>query len=219
MNSNISILQSDPRVLEISNADSEMSKLIQIIGNIGFELRQDYFTALTKSIIGQQLSPKAAETIYSRFEQLFQNDITPSSLKEIGIEQLRNVGVSKQKISYLMDLSNNILTKELNLDEISKMDNDQVVKSLTNIKGIGIWTAEMFLIFSLGKMNILPQNDLALQRAAKWLYSLDKEADVKSYLLQQSKAWGKNSTIACLYLWEAVNRDFIKKENIEFLIK
>ncbi|WP_033827197.1 DNA-3-methyladenine glycosylase family protein [Bacillus andreraoultii] len=219
MNNRILFSQDDVRVNEICKSDPLMGKLIGYIGDIELNLRRDYFKALTKSIIGQQLSSKAASTIYSRFEQLLQKNITPSSVKKISIEELRYVGVSKQKISYLIDLSNHILTGELNLDEISQMGNEQIVKSLTNVKGIGKWTAEMFLIFSLGKMDILPQDDVGLQRAAKWLYSLDKETDIKSYLLQQSKFWEQNPAIACLYLWEAVNKDLIKEENIEVLIK
>ncbi|WP_306010526.1 DNA-3-methyladenine glycosylase [Bacillus sp. MMSF_3328] len=209
------IFQSDLRVIEICNSDIQLSKLIRIIGDIEIELRQDYFKALTKSIIGQQLSPKAAGTIYSRFEQLLQNKITPSSMNEFNDEQLRSVGVSKQKISYLRDLSNRFLSGEINLDEIDQMENEQVIKTLTSVKGIGKWTAEMFLIFSLGRMDVLPLNDVGLQRAVKWLYSQEEETDIKSCFLEKAKAWGKNTTIACLYLWESVNQDLIKVENID----
>ncbi len=197
--------------MEICNSDSQIEKLIKIIGDIEIELRLDYFKALTKSIIGQQLSPKAAGTIYSRFEELLQKNITPDSLLEFNDEQLRSVGVSKQKISYLRDLANKFLSGEIILDEIDQMENEDIIKTLTSVKGIGKWTAEMFLIFSLGKMDILPLDDVGLQRAFKWLYSLNKDEDIRVLFLERSKAWGKNTTIACLYLWEAVNRDLIIK--------
>jgi DNA-3-methyladenine glycosylase II len=209
------ILQSDLRVIELCNSDPQIGKLIRIIGDIEIGLRKDYFKALTKSIISQQLSPKAAGTIYSRFEELLQKNITPSNLKEFNDEQLRSVGVSKQKSSYLHDLTNRILFGEIHLDEIEQMENEEVIKTLTSVKGIGKWTAEMFLIFSLGKMDVLPLDDVGLQRAVKWLYSLEKEKDIKSCFLEKARAWGKNTTIACLYLWESVNQNLIKVENID----
>lgn len=217
----ISIFQNDSSVTNICHSDRQMKKLIHVVGDLEFELKEDYFKALTKSIISQQLSPKAAATIYSRFEKLLQYNFVPASLIEFNEEQLRDVGVSKQKSSYLFDLSNKILSEELNLDQIAQMDNEQVINTLTNVKGIGKWTAEMFLIFSLGKMNILPLDDVGIHRAVKWLYSLDKEMhmkDVKLYLFEQSKAWGTNSTIACLYLWEAVNRGLIQHGDVDTII-
>ena len=182
------------------------------------KLGKDYFKALAKSIISQQLSPKAANTIYSRFEILLNKDISPTSIKEMADEQLRNVGVSKQKISYLRDLSDKFSGGEVNLENIDELDNEQIIETLTNIKGIGKWTAEMFLIFSLGRKDVLPLDDVGLQRAFRWLYSLSKDEDVKLAFQEKAYAWGENTTIACLYLWEAVNRDFIVKyETIDSL--
>lgn len=214
----LSILQNDSSVIELCNSDTQLNKLIKIIGDIEIELRPDYFKALIKSIIGQQLSSKAAGTIYARFEQLLHNKITPSNLKKFNDEQLRSVGISKQKISYIRDLADKFVSGEINFGEMDQMGDEQIIKILTSVKGIGKWTAEMFLIFSLGKMDILPLDDIGLQRAVKWLYSLNKEKDIKSCFLEKSKAWGINTTIACLYLWEAVNRDLIiKYEDIDSL--
>ncbi|WP_423800758.1 DNA-3-methyladenine glycosylase family protein [Neobacillus sp. SAB-20_R2A] len=218
-NNNVLLISKrDSMVTELCNHDLYLGKLINITGDIEIKLRKDYFIALVKSIISQQLSPKAANTIFARFELLLQKDINPLSLQTIDDEQLRNVGVSRQKIAYLRDLSAKFSNGEVNLEKIDEVHNEQIIKTLTNIKGIGKWTAEMFLIFSLGRMDVLPLDDVGLQRAVRWLYSLSKDKDLKLAFQEKSYNWGGNTTIACLYLWEAVNRDFIiKYENIDSL--
>lgn len=215
---NISISIKDPEVIELSLEDSQLAKLIYMIGNIKIELRQDYFKALVKSIISQQLSPMAAATIYARFEKLLQYKVTPYTIKQFSYEQLRSVGVSKQKTSYLFDLSDRVISQTINLKNIERKKEQDIIQMLTSVKGIGEWTAEMFLIFSLGKLNILPLNDVGLQRAVNWLYDIDNEENAKLTLLDKSQKWKNNKTIACLYLWEAVNRGYLKYKNIDYLV-
>ncbi|MED3882812.1 DNA-3-methyladenine glycosylase 2 family protein [Priestia megaterium] len=207
---------SKQQIKELSNLDEKIKQLIKVIGDLSIPLRNNYFNALVRTIVGQQLSAKVAHVINSRLEKVFQNNITPEAILLTPTEELRKVGISARKILYLHDLSNKVLTKEINLEGLENLSNDEVVCTLTKIKGIGNWTAEMFLIFSLGRMNVLSLEDVGLQRSAKWLYGAHKDEDGRKVLENSSKAWSPHYTTACLYLWEAVNRNLISNyKNIE----
>ncbi|MEW9668245.1 DNA-3-methyladenine glycosylase [Ammoniphilus sp. 3BR4] len=198
----------DTNVQKLAQADPRLGKLIPIIGDITILLRDNSFKALTKSIIGQQLSVKAAGTIYDRVEALC-HDITPESILSIEDTELRKAGVSMPKITYLKDLSEKVLSKEMDFHGLRQFGNDTVIILLTHIKGIGKWTAEMFLIFTLGRMDVLSLGDVGLQRSAKWLYNLGKNEDGKKCLKEKSSLWFPYHTIASLYLWEAVNKGYV----------
>jgi len=208
------ILQSDPRIKKLSNADPELNKLINIVGGTEINLRPNYFDSLIRSIIGQLVSTIAADAIYRRFTQLLENKITPANVQRFSDEQLRSTGLSRPKVSYIRDLTDKVFSGEVNLSTLDQMENEEVIQAVTSVKGIGKWTSEVFLIFSLGRMDVLPVDDVGLQRAFRWLYALNKEEDVKVAMLEKSKVWGKNTTIACLYLWEVIHLDLLKYEGI-----
>lgn len=192
----------------LCKSDNAMGKLINIIGNIEIPIRGNRYESLVKSIIGQQLSVKAAGTIIGRVEALC-NGITPQTIYNVSMDQLRATGVSRSKINYMRDLTEKYLSNELKLELLDHLSNDEVITELTKIKGIGQWTAEMFLIFSLGRKNVLSFGDVRLQRACKWLYQADKDTNGKEFLAQKSEKWKPYYSIASLYLWEAVNRDYV----------
>ncbi|MEH7276641.1 DNA-3-methyladenine glycosylase family protein [Neobacillus vireti] len=191
-------------------ADKVMGKLIQIIGNIEIQIKGNRYESLVKSIIGQQLSVKAAGTIIGRVEALC-NGITPQSIDNASIDELRATGISRSKINYMKDLTEKFLSNQLKLDQLDRFSNDEVITELTKVKGIGQWTAEMFLIFSLVRNDVLSLGDVGLQRACKWLYQADKETNGKDFLEQKAEKWKPYYSIASLYLWEAVNRDYVIK--------
>jgi DNA-3-methyladenine glycosylase II len=197
----------DEIVQALSITDEVISKLIKKIGNLDIALRKNYFESLVMSIIGQQLSSKAAGTIRSRVKMLCP-DISPQQLRAISMEQLRSAGVSRAKITYIHDLCDKMTAGEIVFGELDKLNNDAVIKTLTKVKGIGKWTAEMFLIFSLGRTNVLSFADAGLQRAAKWLYDIPYRPDGK-YLEQKGDLWSPYQSIASLYLWEAIDCGFV----------
>lgn len=188
--------------------DPEMKKLVTLIGDISLTKREDHFKSLVRSCIGQQLSVKAAKTIYARFEELV-GEITPEAVLKFSDEELRSVGLSKQKIAYLRDLSEKVLAKEVDLDQLERMDNDEIRKVLTSVKGIGPWTAEVFLIFSLGRTDVLPVGDLGLQRACQWLYQVERDNNGKQLIKSHASKWHPHYTAASLYLWEAINQGLV----------
>ncbi|WP_099363778.1 DNA-3-methyladenine glycosylase family protein [Fredinandcohnia onubensis] len=203
-------------LLTLKDNDSQMAKLISLIGGNSFEIKEDRFSALIRSIIGQQLSAKAAATISSRFFNLIGSNINPYTIGTYSDEAFRDVGISKQKIKYIRDLCSKVSNKEIDLSNLDKDSDSAVIETLTKVKGIGLWTAEMFLIFSLGRIDILSLGDVGLQRACKWLYGCDGNIDNKILLREKGKQWAPYRSIASLYLWDAIDYGFVESyKNID----
>ncbi|WP_010530334.1 DNA-3-methyladenine glycosylase family protein [Lentibacillus jeotgali] len=205
-------------VNQLKAADQQMNKLIDIVGDVTVSMRPDYFKSLVRSIIGQQISVQAASTIFGRLEALLEGLIEPEAILKVSDEQLRTIGLSRQKVNYLRDLTAKVHDKTIDFAQMDDMDNRSVIKLLTSIKGIGKWTAEMFLIFSLGRMNVLAVDDIGIQRGAKWLYEVDK-SERRRILLDKKPVWDPHLTIASFYLWEVVHLGFDKKyQSIDAII-
>lgn len=200
----------DPAVVELCESDPLMKKLIGIIGDIEFTLRPDYFLSLVRSIVGQQISVQAANAIFIRLEKLLNNQVTAANILKKSDDELRSVGLSVRKTAYLKDLSEKIVDGLIDLKNLDKLDNQEIIKLLTSVKGIGTWTAEMFLLFSLGRMNVLALDDIGIQRGAKWLYQVD-QSERRKVLIEKSSLWEPHLTIASIYLWEIVHLDLMAK--------
>lgn len=203
------LLRTEPDIKnELILLDPSLKKLIDTCGSIEIELSNDYFASLSSSIVGQQLSNKVADVIWNRVVSLMGGEPSPQKILSIEVEKLRGVGVSYSKIGYLKNLSNAVLNNKICLDGFKGMDNDEIIENLTAVKGIGQWTAEMFLIFSLGRCDVFSLGDGGLQKSVKWLYQLD-EIPRRKQLMQISEKWMPYRTFASLYLWEAINRNLI----------
>lgn len=166
--------EASPAVKALALADEKLADLINRTGSCTLELETDYFASLAETIVGQQLSLGAARTIWDRVNKVC-GGISPRAILSADFDTLRGVGVSKAKIGYLKDLAEKTENVTLDFDRIRTLPNEEVIKVLTNVKGIGRWTAEMFLIFSLGWLDVLSTSDVGLLRAIRWLYSLDSE--------------------------------------------
>lgn len=165
----------------------------------------EHFARLCRSIVGQQLSVKAAQTIFTRFQNLLNGNITPEKVLKINKEKLRECGISYPKINYLKDLSEKIIEKKLDLDNISDLDDETIIKNLTIVKGIGQWSAEMFLMFSLGRPDVFSAGDLGIKNAIKKLYQLDNPSIAE--LLEISSKWSPYRTYACMILWRSLDNE------------
>ena len=166
---------------------------------------EDYFINLTRSIIGQQLSGKAAATIISRFEKLFpKKKIDAKYLLKLSDEILRGVGMSYSKASFIKDLAKKTLNGEVSFKNINKLSDEDVIKHLIKVKGIGPWTAEMFLMFSLARPNIFSHKDLGLNRAIQKLYGFKNPPTFKQVEKIISK-WEPFKSYASFALWESLN--------------
>jgi DNA-3-methyladenine glycosylase II len=168
-------------------------------------VRVDHFSALVRAIIFQQLSTKAASTIHDRLVALFpERRVTPAALCAISEEQFRSAGVSRQKSMYLRDLCDKLASGEVQLESIESLDDEDVIGALTKVKGIGRWTAEMFLMFRLHRPDVLPVGDLGIVSAVQKAYGLRKRPTPQR-LLKLGDAWKPYRSIACWYLWRSLD--------------
>ncbi|WP_077325672.1 DNA-3-methyladenine glycosylase family protein [Virgibacillus siamensis] len=206
----LKVKQDDPETIALCKTDRQMKKLVQAVGDVETVMRPDLFKSLVRSMIGQQISVHAAKAIFTRLETLMNYTISAEGILQKHEDELRSIGLSGRKVVYLRDLAEKVKCNEVNLEKLDDHNNQSVIKQLTSIKGIGKWTAEMFLIFSLGRMDVLAIDDIGLQRGAKWLYGVEK-SERKGILLEKKPCWSPYLTTASLYLWEVVHLDFERK--------
>ena len=167
--------------------------------------RKDHLIALLGSIVSQQLSTKAAATIFGRFVALFPGEsvLSPAAIVALDDQALRSVGLSGQKVRYVRDLCGRIIDGRLQLDEIEGLDDEAVIQRLTEVKGFGRWTAEMFLMFRLHRPDVLPVDDLGIVNAVQRMYKLRKRPDAKK-LYKLGEAWRPYRSVASWYLWQSL---------------
>ena len=187
-----------------------ISALAEVIGPLDSEARRrgrpdDAYGALVRSIVGQQLSTKAARSIYGRLAALFGDRApTPEQLLAADDETLRAAGLSRQKTSYLRDLARRDLDGSLQLERLHELPDEEVAARLVAVKGLGRWTADMFLIFHLRRPDVLPVGDLGVRRAAERAYGLPDLPDAGK-LRALAEPWRPHRSLACLYLWESLD--------------
>ena len=184
--------------------DPILRETIRRIGPCDYKPSRLRFRLLVGSIISQQISTSAARSIKKRFNALFTGVPTPQKLLALSDETIRSSGVSPQKLRYIKDLAQRVQSGEVNFRRIAKLENAAVVAELAQVKGVGEWTAQMFLMFGLGRLNIMPHGDLGIRSAIRLLYSLPDLPD-KDECIRISEPWQPYSTIACLYLWRTID--------------
>jgi DNA-3-methyladenine glycosylase II len=170
--------------------------------------RKDHLTALIGAIVSQQLSTKAAATIFGRLVALFPDQVIPGAAEVAALDDqtLRGVGLSGQKVSYLRDLCARLGDGRLILDELDALGDEAVIERLVAVKGFGRWTAEMFLMFRLHRPDVLPVGDLGIVNAVQRLYGLRKRPDPKR-LIKLGESWRPYRSVACWYLWQSLRMD------------
>ena len=196
-------------LLHFDQNDSVMAQVIRRIGPLKLKRNRNYFVVLCKAIVAQQISVAAADTITARFNALFKGDApTPEQVLKLTESALRGVGLSRQKAAYLKDLSVHFHEKTIRSHRLHYMDNEEVVQQLTAVYGIGRWTAEMFLIFSLNRPDVLPVGDLGLQLGLKKLYRMRKLPTVKRMRSLGGK-WHPLETVATWYAWRTQDENIV----------
>ena len=189
---------------ELSIKDDNLRKIINMSGDEYLNTSKDPFVTLFNSILGQQISVSAATSIKKKITSKVK--INPKDINNISNEILKNCGLSRMKISYLKDLSSKIINKEISFKDLNKFEDSEVIKYLTKVKGIGDWTAEMFMIFHLGRSNILPVKDIGIINSLVNMYGEDKKnINFKKYYL----LWSPWNTVASWYLWRNIDQKII----------
>ena len=196
-------------LLHFDKNDAVMAQLIRKSGPIKLKRNRNYFIVLCNAIIGQQISVAAADAITIRFNKLFNgHSPAPQAVMKLPEIDLRKVGLSKQKVAYLKDLSFHFHEKILRPHRLHHLDNDEVIRQLTEVHGIGRWTAEMFLIFSLNRPNVLPIGDLGLQLALKKLYRMRQLPTVKR-MRALGRKWNPLETVGTWYAWRVQDEKIV----------
>lgn len=196
----------------LAGCDPVLGALVSGHGPLDEEERRrgrpdDAYGALLRAIVGQQLSVKAARTIYDRLCGLYGDRTpTPAELIETDPDDLRGVGLSRAKASYLRDLAEHVEDGELDLEQLPELPDDEVSAQLIAVKGLGRWTVDMFLMFHLGRPDILPVGDLGIRRAVQIAYGLDGLPD-PAELTRIAQPWQPHRTLACLYLWASLDNE------------
>lgn len=191
-------------VRHLKNADPVLAAIIEYVGPCRMRFGPPAFHSLAEAIVYQQLNGKAAVTIFKRFTALSGDPVTPKGILKLTDAQLRSVGLSKQKSSYLKDMAERADRGELDFSRLPKMTDDEVIKHLTQVKGVGVWTAHMFLMFTLRRPNVLPTGDYGVQMAMKKHYK-KRKLPKPEQMIKIAKSWEPYRSVACWYLWRSMD--------------
>src|SRR5450631_211814 len=191
-------------VNHLKKSDPVLRAIIERVGPRRMEFGAPEFCSLAEAIVYQQLNGKAAVTIFKRFATLAGDPVKPEGILKLTDAQLRSVGLSKQKSSYLKDMAARAARGELDFTRLPEMTDDEVIKHLTQVKGVGVWTAHMFLMFTLRRPDVLPTGDYGIQMAIKKHYKKRKipKPDV---MVKIAKPWEPYRSVACWYLWRSLD--------------
>jgi DNA-3-methyladenine glycosylase II len=194
----------------LKKSDPVLAAIIERIGPFRMQYGEPTFHTLAESILYQQLNGKAAATIFNRFTALAGDPLTPQGILKLSDAQMRGVGLSRQKTAYLRDLSEKTKAGLLEFERMTDTSDDEVIAHLTRVKGVGVWTAQMFLMFTLQRPDILPTGDYGIQAAIKKYYKKRKWPK-PAVMLKIAKPWVPYRSIASWYLWKSLDTKTMEK--------
>lgn len=189
----------------LTKRDPVLKAIIKRAGPCTLKPQRDHFQTLVRSIVSQQISTAAARTILQRLvDHVHPHKIAPDTIAQLDLPTLRSLGVSQQKAGYVIDLTDRVQRGELNLKTINRLSDENVIAHLVQVKGIGVWTAHMFMIFSLCRMDVLPVGDLGIRNAIQRAYELD-ELPKPATIEEIAKPWRPYASLASWYLWRSLD--------------
>ena len=185
-------------------ADPVLAELINRIGPCSLTLRQPTFETLARSITFQQLSGKAAGAIFQRVKKAAGRRFSAAAFLRLSHEELRSCGLSRQKVAALTDLAEHVVSRRIQFSKFPQMEDQQIIDVLSQVRGVGVWTVQMFLMFALERPNVLPLGDLGIRKAIRNAYKLEiapKPSEIAAYGLK----WHPYCSLACWYLWRSLD--------------
>lgn len=202
----------------LKSADSRLGKVIEEVGVLqisSYNSSNDEFLFLVREIVGQMISSGVKKVILQRLQDLCSNDICPDTLNNLTVEQLRGIGLSNAKSGYILNLATLVSSKSIDFERINSLNDEEVIKELVKIRGIGAWTAKMYLIFYLQRENVLPYEDGAFLQAYKWLYNT--KIVTPESISRKCRKWKPYQSIGARYMYQALDRGLTKIPLKEFL--
>jgi DNA-3-methyladenine glycosylase II len=193
-------------IIHLKKKDPTLGRIIEAVGPYRIQFHDPTFASLVRSIVFQQLNGKAASTIYQRLLDAAGGVVTPESILKLRPAKLRKIGLSRQKSAYIADLARHTHAGSVAFDTIHQLSDDQVIEHLTAVKGIGVWTAHMFLMFALRRTDVLPTGDLGVRIAIRKAYSLP-ELPTKAEIEELATAWRPYCSVAAWYLWRSLDTE------------
>jgi DNA-3-methyladenine glycosylase II len=187
----------------LKKCDATLAGIITRVGPYRITYREPTFEALARAIVFQQLNGKAARTIYARLKEAAGGKITPEAIQNLSVGKMRRAGLSRQKIGYIRDLAEHALSGKVDFANLDRLNDEEVIAALTDIKGIGEWTAHMFLIFALRRPNVLATGDLGVRTAIQRAYKKRKLPNPKE-MEKIAASWHPYRSVACWYLWRSL---------------
>lgn len=203
------ISERDPAISYLMEKDKRIAKLVSMIGEIECSVHNDDFKFLVEQIVGQLLSNKAAKTLNTKLFKLCDGTITPDKILTFTFDEINSLGISRQKVGYIINLAKIVNDGVFSFSELRNKSDKEIMELLTSIKGIGNWTAKMYLLFVLRRNDILPYEDTAFLQAYKWLYKKSKVE--KSEVIRKCRKWSPYSSYASRYLYRALDMGLTKE--------
>jgi DNA-3-methyladenine glycosylase II len=188
----------------LKKADPILAAIIEQVGPCGLTPREPTFETLARSITFQQLSGKAAGTIFERLRKAVGRRFTATAFLRLSEEELRACGLSRQKIASLTDLAEHVASRKINFKKLHQLEDKQIIELLSQVRGVGVWTVQMFLMFALERPNVMPTGDLGIRNAIKKAYGLEA-APKPLEIAQFAEKWHPHCTVACWYLWRSLD--------------
>jgi len=190
----------------LRTSDPVLSDIIERVGDYGIQFRNPDFETLVKSIVFQQLSGRVASVIFGRLSAAVKDVVTPETILKLRPSRMRSLGLSTQKTAYIRDLARHTRAGTVVFEELAALPDEEVIQRLTQVKGIGVWTAHMFLIFALQRADVLPTGDLGIRNAMRKAYNLEA-LPTPDEMEQMARAWRPYCSVASWYLWRSVEGD------------
>ena len=209
MSENIILNSEHPTVQYLCDKDKRLAKVVDMVGEITYQPHKDGYAFLVHEIIEQMLSIKAGAKIYARLQELCGGEIKAQTVAALSDEEIKSIGTATSKVAYIRNMTTAFISGELDLDALSTMSDEEVFEKLTQLKGIGAWTAKMYLIFVLDRQDILPIEDVAFLQSYKWMYKTDDVS--KLSVVKKCKKWSPYSSIAARYLYRALDMGLTKE--------
>src|SRR5690242_20663163 len=191
-------------ILHLKKADPVLAQIIKTVGPYNLVMREPTIETLARSIVYQQISGKAAASVLAKLKSAVGPRFTASGLLRLSSEELRACGLSAQKSAYLRDLAEKVASRKINFRKLQDLTDEEVIEYLTQVKGIGVWTVQMFLMFALQRPNVFPAADLGVRNAIRRAYSLS-DAPTAADLLRINACWQPYCSVATWYLWRSLD--------------